>query len=530
MSWNRLKKSLDVTKALVSPVHRFDSFEVRPAERRLLAAGKPVALGARAFDVLLCLIEHRDRMVTKQELLEAVWPGMVVEENNLSVQVSALRKVLGAETIATVAGRGFRFARPLSGGAPEAEAADGSQAYGPQEPSSQPLDKPAVAVLPFNVLSADPADAFLADGLVADVTALLARVPGFLLISRASSFVFRDRTVGLPEVARQLGVRYLVEGTLRAHGSQVRVSTHLSDAASGHLLWNGEFTSLREEAEDMQCGIARGIMSQLQPELTRAEIGLIRRQRSANPGAWGHYHQAIDAMASHGWSESAVEAARAHLRSAVEVDPGFGLAHAYYAVLTVLGCNLGLVRQWPEMQADTMLSIDEAVRLDGRSPEVLGFAGCAMSDLGLFDRAIEMLRDAVDIDPSNAQARVALGAALIQSGHLDSGIEQMRTGMRISPRDRRLAFWGWTMGVHMLHAERIVESLDEARISQARDPRFYLARILEAGALARLGRVTEALVPLRRARELRPALSLDEIRRTHGQLVSAQLAVLWRTL
>lgn len=506
----------------MSPVYRFDRFEVRPAERRLLAAGVPAALGARAFDVLMWLIEHRDRLVTKQELLDAVWPGLVVEENNLSVQVAALRKVLGAGTIATVAGRGFRFAAEVS-------VTSVTETPAPTQAPSAPLvsSKPAIAVLPFSVLSADPADAFLSDGLVADVTALLARVPGFLLISRASSFVFRDRAVGLSEVARQLGVRYLVEGSLRAHGAVVRVSTQLTDAASGHILWNGEFSSSRDDAQDMQAGIARGIMSQLQPELTRAEIDLIRRQRPENLTAWAHYHQAIDAIASDGWSETSLDAARSHLRNAIKIDAEFGLAHGYYGLLTTVGCNLGLISPWPAMKIELVASIDEAVRLDGRSPEVLGYAGCALSDLGFYDRGIEMLREALDIDPSNAQASVALGAALVQCGSLDAGIDLMRLGMRISPRDRRLAFWGWLMAAHMLHGKRAAEALSEAHVAQGRDPRFYLARILEAGALARLGRVSEAQAPLRRARELRPRLTLDEVRRTHGQRVASELASIW---
>lgn len=512
----------------MSPVYRFDRFEVRPAERRLLTAGAPAAMGARAFDVLIWLIEHRERLVTKQELLEAVWPGLVVEENNLSVQVSALRKILGTEAIATVPGRGFRFAAEVS----THTSLPGPAAPAPfAQPASTPApsDRPAIAVLPFSVLSADPADAFLADGLVADVTALLARVPGFLLISRASAFVFRDRAIDLAEVARQLGVRYLVEGSLRSQGAVVRVTTQLTDAASGHILWNGEFGSSREEAEDIQAGIARGILSQLQPELTRAEIGLIRRQRPGNLGAWAHYHQAIDAIASQGWSEAAAAAARAHLRNAIAVDPEFGLAHAYYALLTAIGCNLGLIGGWPAMKTDLVASIDEAVRLDGRSPEVLGYAGCALSDMGYHDRGIELLREALDIDPSNAQANVALGAALVQSGSLDKGIELMQLGMRISPRDRRLAFWGWAMAVHMLRSERATDALSQAHAAVGRDPRLYLVRVLEAGALVRLGRVSEAEVPLKRARELRQRLTLEEIHRTHGQRVASELASIWNS-
>lgn len=513
----------------MSAVYRFDRFEVRPAERRVLAGGTPAVLGARAFDVLLWLIEHRSRLVTKHELLEAVWPGLVVEENNLSVQISALRKVLGAASIATVPGRGFRFAADVQISPEETMQVPPPVEANPASTgsASQPFDKPAIAVLPFSVFSTDPVDTHLCDGIVADITALLARVPGFFVISRASSFVFRDRASDLPEIARQLGVRYLVEGSLRTHGETLRISTQLTDSSAGHVLWNGEFGSSRKEAEDMQAGVARGIISHLQPELTRAEIDLIRRQRPVNLTAWAHYHQAIDAIASHGWSETSLAAARSHLRDAIKAAPEFGLAHAYYGLLTALGCNLGLISTWPAMTKDLVASIDQAVRLDGRSPEVLGFAGCALSDLGFHERAIEMLRDALDIDPSNAQASVALGAALVQSGRLDDGIGLMRFGMRISPRDRRLAFWGWGLAVHLLRAERASEALSETRIAQGRDPRFYLARIVEAGAQARLGRSDEAVAPLKRARELRPNLTLDEILRTHGQQVANQLAALW---
>lgn len=512
----------------MTAVYRFDQFEVRPAERRVLAGGTPAVLGARAFDVLLWLIEHRARLVTKHELLEAVWPGRVVEENNLSVQISALRKVVGAATIATVPGRGFRFAADVQVSPSAMQAPSPVQADAESTGSaSRHFDRPAIAVLPFSVLSADPADAFLCDGIIADVTALLARVPGFLVISRASSFVFRDRANDLPEIAKQLGVRYLVEGSLRTHGEAMRISTQLTDASAGHVIWNGEFSSSRKEASDVQAGVARGIISQLQPELTRAEIDLIRRQRPGNITAWAHYHQAIDAIASHGWSESSLAAARSHLQDAIKAAPEFGLAHAYYGVLTALGCNLGLIGSSPEMTRDVVAEIDEAVRLDGRSPEVLGFAGCALSDLGFHERAIEMLRDAVDIDPSNAQASVALGAALVQSGRLDDGIGLMRLGMQISPRDRRLAFWGWQLAAHLLRAERASEALSEARVAQGRDPRFYLARIVEAGAHARLGRSDEAVAPLTRARALRPGLTLDEIQRTHGPKVYSELAALW---
>ena len=281
----------------------FDRFEVRPAERLLLAEGVPAAIGARAFDVLLCLLAHRDRVVTKSEVLEIVWPGLVVEENNLSVQVSALRKLLGRKAIATIPGRGYRFSFEV-----RQEVASSSSAT--QQASAAFADRPTIAVLPFNVLADDPHVNLLADGLAEDVIALLARVPGFLLISHASSFAFRGQPASLPEVARQLGVRFVVEGSVRPVGDVLRISTQLTDAASGHVLWSGRFDSHREDAVDFQEDIVRGLITELEPELRRAEIARVRRQRPENQDAWAHYHQAVGAIALKGWGEDALAEAR----------------------------------------------------------------------------------------------------------------------------------------------------------------------------------------------------------------------------
>ncbi|GAA4409861.1 hypothetical protein GCM10023089_23450 [Quisquiliibacterium transsilvanicum] len=154
---------------------RFGRCEISPDERRLLVDGMPVRLDARAFDLLLCLLAHRDRVATKDEALLFVWPGRVVEENNLSVQVSALRKVIGPDAITSIPGRGYRFSMPVTDCAPTADVEARKQG----EPVA---DQPTIAVLPFAVLSDDPRVRFLVDGLAEDVIALLARVPGFLLI------------------------------------------------------------------------------------------------------------------------------------------------------------------------------------------------------------------------------------------------------------------------------------------------------------------------------------------------------------
>ncbi len=499
---------------------QFDRFEVRPTERLLLVDGQPAELGARAFDLLLCLLSYRDRVVSKSELLDVVWPGLVVEENNLSVQVSALRKVLGSQSIATIPGRGYRFALDLTPGA-------GSPLRDDIASKANDGARPTIAVLPFSVLTDNPQVGFLADGLVEDVIALLARVPGFLLISRASSFAFRGHAVTVTEVARQLGVRFVVEGSVRLVGETLRVSTQLSEALTGHVLWSGRFDRRRDAAVDLQEDIARGIMSELEPELTRAEIAHIRRQRPENQDAWAHYHQAVGSLALQGWSRDAMAEARHRLQTSVALDPAFGLGHAHYALLTALSMNIGALPNDPTLAQEALDAARRAMALDDGSSEVMGYAGCALCDLGHHDQGVEVLQRALAIDPSNAQAHVALGASLVLTGQIEAGIAQMRYGMKISPRDRRLGFWGWAMGTFLLMAGHLDEALVEARVSSRRDPQFPLPRVLEAAILDRQGHAAEARAALAWARRLSPALTLEEVSQTHGRHAGKCLALLW---
>ena len=501
--------------------YHFDRFEVRTAERSLLVEGVATALGARAFDLLLCLLAHRDRVISKAEILEIVWPGLVVEENNLSVQISALRKVLGAKAIATIPGRGYRFSL-------EARQVASAPDVAARSPPAFAANKPTIAVLPFSVLSDDPRIQFLADGLAEDVIALLARVPGFLLISRASSFAFRGHEVTVPEVARQLGVRFVVEGSVRLQKDALLVSTQLTEAASGHVLWSGRFERRLEEAVDLQEGIARGIISELEPELTRAEIAHIRRQRPENLDAWSHYHQAIGAIALRGWGSEAMAEARSQLQQSVEHDASFGLGHAQYALLTALSINIGLLPDAADLKTQAQNAADRAMELDDGSSEVLGYAGCALCDLGHHSRGVVVLHQALEIDPSNAQAHVALGASLVLTGKLDDGLEKMRFGMKISPRDRRLGFWGWALGTFLFRAGRLDEALAESRNAIRRDPRFHLARVLESAVLDRQGNAAEAAHSLAIARQLSSTLTLKEIAWTHGHRVGERMALLWK--
>lgn len=394
-------------------------------------------------------------------------------------------------------------------------------------PAREATASPSIAVLPFDVLSDQMALAHVADALVEDVIALLARMPGFFVISRASSFTFRDRATDVNRIARELGVRYIVEGSLRAIGNGVRVAVELTDAGSGRVLWSGRFEAAQDNTTNLQDEITRAIVGHLVPELTRAEIAVIRRRHVDNIDAWGHFFQASGEIQLGGWSKASIDRACAHLARATAVDPDFALAHAQGALLKALGRTLGII-QSPEIVEEVIRAAEKAIDLDPNNSEVLSHAGCALADIGQRERGLEILERAQEIDPSNAQAHVAFHATRgLDSATREESIAGLRYGMRLSPRDKRLGFWGWVLAVVLLQTGRLSEAVEEAKLASRRDPKLYLPRIAEAVGLVGLDRTDDARTALAAARKLRPELTLEEVRRTHGKRAFALLAPLW---
>jgi adenylate cyclase len=388
--------------------------------------------------------------------------------------------------------------------------------------------RPSIAVLPFDILSDDKKLELLADGLVEDVTALLARVPGFFVIARSSSFAYRGQSPDVREVGHELGVRYVVQGSVRASGQRVRVTAQLVDAETGRQLWNHRFEVDRNETFDLQDQIARAIMIELEPELIRAELKLIQRQRPDNLDTWSMFRKALGAISVKGWNEDSAAEAIGELRRTIAVDPNFALAHALLALLTAFGANMALINDNSEVRTEAKAAAERAIALDPESSEVLGFAGCAIADLGEDARGIEYLRHAVAIDPSNAQALMALGAAQTRLGQFDEGIANMRLAMQRSPRDSRIAFWAMLLADALRKAGRVQEALAEATGASRRDGRLYLSRVVAALALVKLGRMEEARAALAEGRRIRPVMTQSEVGKFFGQSAVADLKPLWQ--
>src|SRR5215469_16441721 len=280
----------------------FGNFRIFPHRRQLIADGQPIPLGDRAFDVLMTLIEAPGAVVGKDELLSRVWRGRIVEENRLATEISALRKALGADRdlIRTVAGRGYQFTgevRVRSEGETRAPDTVTAAAEPPRtaesDRASSPLpDKPSIAVLPFANMSGDPEREYFADGMVEEIITALSRIRWLFVTARNSSFAYKGQNVDLKRVGQELGVRYVLEGSVRRSRNRVRISCQLIDAGTGAHLWADHFDGPLADVFDLQDKVASSVAGVIEPALQAAETARSTGRPTTNLTAYDRYLRA----------------------------------------------------------------------------------------------------------------------------------------------------------------------------------------------------------------------------------------------
>lgn len=440
---------------------------VLDASRGVLTRDRVVVeVGHRAIGVLHALLRAEGRVVTKAELMDAAWPGLVVEESNLSVQVAALRKALGSlgthpdgrPWIATIARVGYRFdaAVPAGAPAPAPERAPPPAAHG---------HKPSIVVLPLANMGARPEEEYLADGLTEDLIVALTRFRWFHVIGRNSSFAFKGRNVGSPEVARALGVRYVLEGSVRQGPQQLRITAQLIDAATANQIWAERFDIGLADLASAQDTIAQRVAGAIEPELLKSEAArAAMRQPGGSPpasteawdlvhrGAW-HFHQIH--RAGH-------EQARELFRQGRAADPGFAAPHLWLARV-----NAGRVAYgWTDdEEADLREGVEAAIQAIHRD-ETNAYTHYALAIVSVFacafDQAIRAAERAVELNPSFALGHLVLGMAQVFSGNARGAIVPLEHGLAINPADPQNFVWFNTLACAQLFAGQPQAAMDAA--------------------------------------------------------------------
>lgn len=490
--------------------------DIRKGELR--RNGEPISIEPQVFNLLVYLAQNRDRIISRQELLDNLWTGKIVTGSTVSSRIKAARKAVGdsgeeQHCIATYNRRGYRFVAEVEEIKPggnevwPGSASDLARQINPHH------DRPSLAVLPFAFSYGNDGIAWTAEVLSEDISIQLARIPGFLVISRNSAAYYRGREFSISQVGRELDTDYVVEGSVWETGNRLRVSVQLLETTSERLLWADRTEIPADKLGEFQDDVVREIVGHIEPELNRAELTSLRQRRPVDLGAWALYRQGHALLSLKGWSEESFSEAASLLRQAIAQDPELAFAHAYLALILAIGHLIGLVGDEDhDPREEAANAAEKAIMLDGQDTDVLGYAGCAFADMGDFQRGIGMMRRAVELDPSNAQAHAALGSALLHIGEIE-GIEEMRYGMRISPRDNRLAAWGTMLARALLSFGKVEEAIEAAEHACRCDDKIFLPRLVLAVAQSTAGNIDAARAALDDARRIRPRLSVNDVAR-----------------
>lgn len=453
----------------------FGPFSFDLATRTLWRKGIPVALGGRAASILAALIAANGEVVSHETLICAGWNGAVVEDSNLAVQIASLRKSLGPrddgeEWIATAPRVGYRLATAIS---------------------LHAAGKPSLAVLPFINLSPDPDQEFFADGLVEDLITAFARFRSFAVIARHSAFAYKGKQFDIRDAAKSLGVRYLIEGSVRRVGQKVRVSAQLIDGASGEHIWAEKLDGELRDIFEFQDRITSTVVGLIEPEIRQAEIERAQRKHAHNLDAYDLYWRSLPLLqTAHG---DGYNDAVAMLDRAVSLEPGYAtfLATAAYAHDKRRG-------RWgaPPGVDDNALAAslaDRAMAADSNDPFVLLVAGIVLLNVkGDGQAGLALARHAYELNPNSVLVCNITAYLEWAQRNYDRSIECAQHGLRLSPGVRE-AFWSLsTIARSHLSAGRFEEALLWAQRSLEANPDQDQMRAIVVAAYAHLGQVTLA--------------------------------------
>lgn len=495
----------------------FAGHEVDLRRQELRRGGGRVHVEPQVFDLLVHLLRNRDRVVSKDELLDEIWNGRIVSEAALSSRINAARKAVGDDgerqsLIKTIHKRGFRFVGDVM------ELPDKRVAVEPapeQAPPPEAIDaehsrRPSVVVLPFANLSSEPDTDYFSYGLTEDIIRLLARHHWMDVLSRHTAAAFRGQDVDPREIAATFGVRYLVHGSVAKRSDHVRLSADLVSCESGRQLWSETYDLALADVLDVQRAMSEQIAAAIEPELARLEREAAVRRPPVNLGAWDFYQRGLFHL--WGFTQPGMAEADAMFRRAIALDPSFARAQGGLAYLLLQRA----VVDGPEARQariEEALGLSRsAVALDNQDCMNLCVLGRVHAFRHDFDEAIALLAEAVALNPSFAQAHFALGCTMIWNGQARNGMVHIDRAIALSPRDPHLSSFHAAHALAHIGLGELAEAVECARRATRVPNAKSWPHMLLTAALGLLGRQEEAHRALSGLLEKAPGYTLAAAR------------------
>jgi TolB-like protein len=492
-------------------LYEFEAYVLDTTLRELRRGSVQVSLEPQVFDFLEYLIRNRQRVVSKDDLIAAIWNGRIVSESALSNRINAARSAVGdngedQRLIRTVVRKGIRFVGDIR------ERPDPNMVATEQPTGYPPLpEKPSIAVLPFQNLSGDPEQEYFADGTVEDIITALSRFSTLFVIARNSSFVYKGRAVDIKQAGRELGVRYVLEGSVRKSTSQVRITGQLIDAATGAHLWADRFDGDLQDVFDLQDRVTASVVGAIVPNVERAEFERVKRKPTESLDAYECFLRGMASYYQH-TKESINEALR-FFYGAIERDPDFASAHGMAAWCY----GWRKINRW---MTDAATEIAETERLARRAAKLgqhdaiaLSRAAHALSYVvGDLDAAATFVERALLLNPNLVGAWYASGWGRINRGEPEVAIKHLAQAMRLSPLDpQMMAMQAGTALAHFL-AGRYDEASCWTERAMWAQSNYFTTVPIAAASYALAGRNAEAKKAIARVAELDPALCMANLK------------------
>jgi TolB-like protein/cytochrome c-type biogenesis protein CcmH/NrfG len=415
---------------------RFENHMLDCDLRELTRDGTIVPLQPQVFDLLRYLVEQRARVVSKDDLIGHVWENRIVSDSALNSRINAARKAIrddgeAQRLIRTIPRKGFRFIGEVLEQAPALAAAE-------MPPSRSVPERPAIAVLAFENMSDDPEQEYFCDGIAEDILTALSKVRWFLVIARNSSFTYKGRAVHVRRIADELGVGYIVEGSVRKADGRVRITAQLNDAITGSHIWAEHYDRELGDVFAVQDEITNAIVAAIEPQIYAAENFHARRKQPASLDAWDLLMRGL----SHYWRVTRQDhlMAQALLAQAIAIDPGYGQAQSVLATSHMFGVHLG----WAELA--TAAPIAEAaalaaVKCDHEDAWAHTALGSVYFSTRRLDDALSEFERALTLNPNFSMAQGYYALALSYAGRSRDSFEAAQKAIRLSPRDPSLAIY-----------------------------------------------------------------------------------------
>ena len=470
--------------------------------RELRRGGEPIAVAPKAFDLLVHLVQNRERVVTRDDLIAAVWDGRIISESALATCINAARAAIadnGEEQrlIKTLPRRGIRFVGDVR------ETAGASESLEP--PRLSLPNRPSIAVLPFQNMSDDPTQEYFADGIVEDIITGLSRIKSLFVIARNSTVAYKSAPVDMKRVGRDLGVRYVLEGGVRRSGDRIRCTAQLIEAETGIQLWAERYDRLLEDIFALQDDITTSVVGAIEPSVRKAEIERAKRKRPENFNAYDFLLRALPYVYTHTATDAAT--ALPFLQKALECDPSYAAAHALMA-----WCRHFRFSRAGLHEEDRLAAVEHAhsaISFGSDDPTSLAIAAFVIS-LDEHDQttAQDLFERALAISSSDIFALSCSALILSWVGEADKAIDRAQRALRLSPFDSLNYLSYNAIAIACFHQQKYQASHDAARRSVQSNPRFSVCHAFLTAALVRLGRDEEARVEAKRVLALDPTFTV----------------------